>query len=187
MLDALTRKWWVLVVRGLCGVLVGALAFTMPGLAILSAVLAWGLFAEVDGITALIVALSGRHQVDPPRSPLFVVGVLGILAGLITWIWPALSVRLLLWIVAGWAIGRGLFQILAGLELRKVVEGEWFMILSGALSVVFGVAVLYRPLAGVVTLAYLIGLYACAVGILEIGLGLRVRQFRQQARPIRGW
>jgi uncharacterized membrane protein HdeD (DUF308 family) len=67
------------------------------------------------------------------------------------------------------------------------MEGEWFMILSGALSVVFGFAVLYRPLAGVVTVAYLIGLYACAVGILEIGLGLRVRQYRQQARPIRGW
>jgi uncharacterized membrane protein HdeD (DUF308 family) len=56
-------------VRGLFGVLVGALAFTKPGVAILSAVLAWGLFAEVDGITALIVALSSRQRVDRPRSP----------------------------------------------------------------------------------------------------------------------
>jgi uncharacterized membrane protein HdeD (DUF308 family) len=73
-------------------------------------------------------------------------------------------------------------------ELRREIEGEWLMIVSGALSIVFGLTILYRPVVGLLTIGYLVGLYACAVGILEIGLGVRIRQFRAHARqPVRGW
>jgi len=46
----MTRKWWVLLVRGVFGVLIGILAFARPGLTVLSIVLAWAVFAEADGI-----------------------------------------------------------------------------------------------------------------------------------------
>ena len=175
MFEAMTRKWWVLLVRGVFGVLIGVLAFARPGLTVLSIVLSWAVFAEADGIAALVLALTGHH---PPRSrwALMIAGVVGIAAGLITLASPGIGVVVLLWVVAAWAIGRGAFQVVAALELRRIIEGEWLMIVSGILSVMFGVVVLAEPIYGVRTLAYLIGLYASAVGLLEIALAFRVRQ-----------
>ena len=175
MLEAITRKWWVLLVRGCFGVLIGILAFARPGLTVLSIVLAWAVFAEADGIAALVLALTGHH---PPRSrwALMIAGIVGIVAGLITLMSPAIGVIVLLSIVAAWAIGRGAFQIIAALELRRFVEGEWLMIASGMLSVIFGVVVIAEPIFGVRALAYLVGLYASAVGLLEIALSFRVRR-----------
>src|SRR5262245_42971593 len=171
----MTRKWWVLLVRGFLGVLIGVLAFAWPGLIVLSVVLAWAVFAEADGIAALVLAMTGHHQ---PRSrwPLIISGIVGIAAGLVTLVFPPIGVIVLLWIVAAWAIGRGAFQIVAALELRRFVEGEWLMVASGMLSVIFGVVVIAEPIFGVRTFAYLVGLYASAVGLLEIALSFRVRK-----------
>jgi uncharacterized membrane protein HdeD (DUF308 family) len=174
--EAMTRKWWVLLVRGVFGVLIGILALTRPGLTVLSIVLAWAVFAEADGIAALVLALTGHH---PPRSrwALTIAGLVGIAAGLIALASPGFGVVVLLWIVAAWAIGRGMFQIIAALELRRIIEGEWLMIVSGLLSIVFGCVMIVQPIFGVRTLASLIGLYASAVGLLEIALSFRVRRF----------
>src|SRR5262245_7251926 len=175
MFEAMTRKWWVLLVRGACGVAIGALAFARPGLTVLSIVLAWAVFAEADGIAALVLGLTGHH---PPRSrwALTIAGLVGIAAGLITLASPGIAVAVLLWIVAAWAIGRGVFQIIAALELRRIIEGEWLMIISGLLSIVFGCVMIAQPIFGVRTLASLIGLYASAVGLLELALSFRVRR-----------
>ena len=186
MIQALTDKWWVLLLRGLFGLFIGLIAFATPGLALLSIVMVWGLLAEADGIGAILVAFSSRHE---PRShaPLFLVGTLGIVAGLIAWGWPAVGLTVLVWILAAWAIGRGVFQLLVAFQIRRVVDGEWLMILSGALSLVFGLSVLYQPLVGLLTLAYLFGVYACSVGILEVALAFRVRQLRRAPRVAHGW
>ena len=182
MLEGMTRKWWVLLIRGLFGVLIGALAFARPGLTVLSIVLAWAVFAEADGIAALVLALTDHH---PARSrwALMISGFAGIIAGLVTLAWPAGGVVVLLWIVAAWAIGRGAFQIVAALELRRFVDDEWLMIASGMLSVIFGVVVIAEPIFGVRTLAYLVGLYATAVGLLEIALSFRVRKLGLALAP----
>jgi uncharacterized membrane protein HdeD (DUF308 family) len=175
MFEAMTRKWWVLLVRGVFGVLIGILAFSRPGLTVLSIVLAWAVFAEADGIAALVLALTGYH---PPRSrwALTIAGLVGIAAGLITLASPGIGVVVLLWIVAAWAIGRGVFQIIAALELRRIIEGEWLMIVSGLLSIVFGCVMIAQPIFGIHTLASLVGLYASAVGVLELALSFRVRR-----------
>src|SRR5262245_16575413 len=170
----MTRKWWVLLLRGLSGMLIGMLAFARPGLTVLSIVLAWAVFAEADGIAALVLAFSGRHPSARSRWALLVAGMVGIVAGLVTLAFPASGVVVLLWIVAAWAIGRGAFQIVAALELRRFVDGEWLMIASGMLSVIFGVVVIAEPIFGVRTFAYLVGVYASAVGLLVIWLSFRV-------------
>jgi uncharacterized membrane protein HdeD (DUF308 family) len=176
VLEAMTRKWWVLLIRGLFGILIGMLAFARPGLTALSIVLAWAVFAEADGIAALVLAMIGH---DPPRSrwALTISGIVGIVAGLVTLAFPASGVIVLLWMVAAWAIGRGAFQVVAALELRRFVDGEWLTIAGGILSVLFGVVVIAQPIFGERTLAYLVGVYASAVGLLEVALSFRVRRF----------
>ena len=105
-----------------------------------------------------------------------IAGSIGVAAGLVTLVSPAIVVVLFLWAVAAWAIGRGVFQIIAALELRRIIEGEWLMVVSGVLSIVFGGVMIAHPVFGVATLAALIGVYASAVGLLEIALSFRVRR-----------
>src|SRR5262245_10808884 len=170
----MTRKWWVLLARGVFGVLIGVLAFARPGLTVLSSVLAWSVFAEADGMSALVLGLTGHR---PPRSrrALTIAGLVAIATGLIRLASPGIGVVLLLWILAGWAIACGVFQIVAALELRRIIDGEWLIIASGLMSLVFGGVMIVQPIFGVQTLATLIGLYASAVGLFEITLSFRVR------------
>lgn len=175
MLEAMTRQWRVLLVRGVIGVLIGVVAFARPGLTALSVVLAWAVYAETDGIASLGLALTGH---PPPRSrrALTIAGLVGIAAGLITLVSPAIVVVLLLWGIATWSIGRGVFQIIAALELRRIVDGEWLMVVSGVLSIGFGGLMIVHPIFSIATLAALIGLYASAAGLLQIALSFRVRR-----------
>src|SRR3954469_13046464 len=166
----MTRTWWVLMVRGVFGVLIGILACTRAGLTMLSLALSWAVFAETDGLAALVLALTGYHP-PHPRWPLTIAAVVGSVAGLLTLASPGAGIALLM-VIAVWTIARGMFQIVTAIELGRIVEREWLMIVSGTLSVIFGLMILAHPIFGAGTLAYLIGLYLSAAGLLEVALSL---------------
>ncbi len=90
----------------------------------------------------------------------------------------------LLYLIAAWAITIGILQIVAAIELRRVIQGEWRMVLSGILSVVLGVLMAAFPGAGAVSLAWLIGIFAMVYGILVIALALRLRDLYNRAEKV---
>ena len=174
MLKALTRFWWMFLLRGIFAVLFGLAAFTWPDLTIAVLVLLFGAYALADGIFAL-AGMFGREDNDRWWVSLL-EGVAGIGAGLITFFWPALTAVTLLFIIAAWAIMTGLLEVIAAIRLRKEMEGEWAFILSGILSVLFGVILVARPGAGALAMIWIIGAYALAFGVLLIFLALRIRK-----------
>jgi uncharacterized membrane protein HdeD (DUF308 family) len=97
----------------------------------------------------------------------------------LTFIWPDITTHVLLYLVAVWAVVTGVFEILAAIQLRRLITGEWALILSGLLSVVFGVLLFAYPAAGIVTLVWLVGVYAIAFGIMLIILAFRLRSLRR--------
>jgi len=76
-------------------------------------------------------------------------------------------------------------EILAAIRLRKEIEGEWLLALSGIVSLVLGIAipvVLWQnPAAGIVTMGWLIGFYAVLHGVLEMALALSLRKLDASA------
>jgi uncharacterized membrane protein HdeD (DUF308 family) len=62
--------------------------------------------------------------------------------------------------------------------LRREIEGEWALILGGVLSVIFGIILAVLPGVGLLTLVWLIGIYAIVFGIALIVLAFRVRGTR---------
>ncbi len=110
-------------------------------------------------------------------------GVLAIIFGVLTWREPELSVTLLIVFfgayIAIWAIATGVLQILAGIRLRKQIQGEWLLVLGGLASVIFGIFLMAQPVAGALTMAWLIALYAVVFGVVLVFLALRVRAFGQ--------
>jgi uncharacterized membrane protein HdeD (DUF308 family) len=174
MVANLLRRWWVFLVRGLCSIFIGVVAFTQPVTTLLTLVIVWGILALVDGITALFAGWAGRGRGEG-MMPFLIGGVISILAGLTAWLWPGITVVALLTIIAVWSIVRGLFEIMGAIALRREIEHEWLMVGSGVLSVLFGVVLLSRPGAGIVTLAYFIGIYAFLSGVMLVFLGFKLR------------
>jgi uncharacterized membrane protein HdeD (DUF308 family) len=163
-----------LIVRGIVGVVVGLVAFLWPGITIAGLVVIFGAYAIVDGMTNLVLGFSrtGAHG----RWAHVLQGVVGIAAGALTFIWPAITALVLILLIGAWAIITGLFEIAAAIRLRRVITGEWMLVLSGIVSILFGVLVFAFPLAGAVGISWVLGVYAMAAGLILISLGVRLRK-----------
>lgn len=168
----LGRRWWILLARGIVAIVFGLLAFAWPGLTIIILTTLFAVYALVDGVFALVVGIHARWWV------LAVVGILGILAGLFAFFYPGLTALTLLLIIAAWAVVRGVIEIAAAIQLRKVIANEWALILGGVFSVVFGIILFARPAVGALAVVWIIGAYALVIGIFLVMLSFRVKRHR---------
>jgi uncharacterized membrane protein HdeD (DUF308 family) len=175
MLQLLARRWWALALRGVIAVLFGLLTFFIPGITLISLVLLFGFYAILDGIFDIVSAMKapGHHW------PLLVEGTVGIVAGLVTFMWPAITAMVLVYLIAFWAILTGLLEIVAGIRLREVIANEMLLILMGVISTLFGILIIIFPGAGALAIIIWIGAYALVFGIILIALAFRLRSFRQ--------
>lgn len=169
LLASYTRNWWVFLVQGLLAVLFGVLTFVYPLASLLTLTMLYGAFVLADGVFALWGAFSAKSWW------LGVYGVVGILVGLYALVSPGAAALALLMLIAIVAIVRGVMEIVTAVQLRKELHGEWVLILAGALSVLFGVLILARPVEGALSVAWIIGTYALFLGLLYIVLAFRVR------------
>jgi uncharacterized membrane protein HdeD (DUF308 family) len=179
LLEELTKHWWLLLLRGVAAIAFGILAFIWPGVTLFTLIVLYGAFALIDGILALVAAFASRSQ-TVPRWWLVLTGILGIAAGLIAMLWPGITALVLILFIGAWAVVRGVMEILAAIQLRKQIEGEWLLALAGALSMLFGLGVLIFPGSGALALVWLIAIYAIAIGVVMIMLALRLRAHRSR-------
>ena len=174
ILGNLARAWHWIVLRGVFALLFGIFSFIWPGITLAALVLVWGAYAIADGVMALIAAFT-MHEEGKPMAALIVVGILGIAAGVVTFFWPGMTALVLLLFIASWAVLMGVFEIAAAIRLRKHIENEWLLALSGVVSILFGVLLFLQPGAGALAVIWLIGSFAIFFGILLIALGIRLK------------
>jgi len=153
MLNLVTRNWWALALRGVVAVLFGIVALIWPGVTLAALVLLWGAYALVDGVSSIAYAFGAGTTF---RWLLVFEGFAGIAASLVALIWPGLTALALLYVIAAWAIVTGSFEIVQAFELRKAVENEWLLGLSGLASVLFGALLVFSPGTGALAVLWLI-------------------------------
>jgi uncharacterized membrane protein HdeD (DUF308 family) len=174
MASVLARNWWALALRGVLAILFGLAAFVVPGITLTTLVLFFGAYVLVDGIFTIIAGV--RSYGERQRWWVLILeGIAGILLGVLTFLNPGLTAVVLLYFIAAWAILTGVLEIIAAIRLRKEIEGEWALALSGVLSLLFGVLLIISPLVGLLTITFLIGAYALLFGIFLIVLAFRLR------------
>jgi uncharacterized membrane protein HdeD (DUF308 family) len=177
MLTALTqlsRNWWHFALRGVFAILFGILALVWPKSAITALVLLFGAFVLVDGSVAVVSGIQLRKSFKYWWA-LLLEGLSGIAIGIMTFVWPNVAALALLYFIAAWAILTGIFEIVAALEFRNVIPGEWATFLSGLLSVILGIMLFVYPSAGAVGVIWTIAIYAIVFGGMEIVFAFRLR------------
>jgi uncharacterized membrane protein HdeD (DUF308 family) len=181
MLTYLARNWWIFVLRGVAAIIFGILTFVEPMTSLAVLVLFWGAYALVDGVFSIIAAFK---RADAGGFPwwMFLMGVVGVIAGIYTFMAPHITALVLLYVIAVFAIVRGVTEIGAAIRLRKEIDNEWLLILAGAASLIFGCLLFVFPGAGALALVLYIGAMAIVIGVVEAVLGLRLRS-RANAHP----
>ena len=167
--NALASHWSSLAIRGVCALAFGILTFMWPGLSLATLVLLWGAYALVDGVVALIAGFKTKV------GSLIFTGLIGVLAGIATFMYPGMTALILLYFIAAWAIVTGIIAIALAIKLRKEITGEWLLVLAGVLSAAFGVLLFARPGEGALAVIYTIGGYAVVFGILLLMLAFKLK------------
>ena len=187
MIDSLMSRYWrTLVIRGLVAMGVGVITFFWPSVTLRALVLLFAIYALVEGISEISAGVA--HARNGARWwPQAIGGVVSVVAAIVTLTMPALTAVALLAVVAVWALARGVFDIYAAIKLRHEIDGEYWLVLAGAMSIVFGVLLLVFPRAGLLAVIWWLGAYAFALGGLLLYCGLRLHaRLRALSRPVAG-
>ena len=174
MLGLLARDWWVFAIRGIAAIVFGVLAFVWPETTLTVLVILFGAYVLVDGVSLLVALARGDTLARRHAWSFGIMGLLGIVAGVITFLWPGATALSLLYVVAFWSIAMGTFQVIAAIALRRELEGELWMALGGVASVVFGALLVAFPGAGLISLVWLVGIWAVVFGISSLSLAYRL-------------
>ncbi|MFB4307586.1 HdeD family acid-resistance protein [Actinomadura sp. GTD37] len=179
MFDLMTRHWWVLALRGAFAILFGIVAWAWPGITVWALVLLFGAYALADGVIA--VAHAFRGATGASRALLMLVGIAGIALGIAALVWPGITAFVLLMLIAAWAVATGVLEIVVAVAMHRELRGEWAYVLTGAISVLFGILLFAWPVSGAIAIVWLIGLLAILSGAAMLGAAFRLRRLGRRA------
>ena len=182
MVLVLARRWWVIALRGILGVLFGVAAISWPALTVQALVLLFGAYVLADGLVGVLLFATTGGPTRRPRWLLLLEGLAGVALGAVAFLWPAMTTTLLLYFIAAWAVLTGALEIGASALLRGH-RGATLLALSGLASIALGALVFARPWVGAIAIASLVGAYALVFGGLLLALGLWLRAHRGRPWP----
>jgi uncharacterized membrane protein HdeD (DUF308 family) len=177
----LARNWWAIALRGAFAVLFGLLTLMLPSVTLATLVILFAVYMLADGIFAIVAGVKAAQRNE--RWGLLVLeGIADILAGVVAFLWPAITVLVFVYLMAFWSIVSGILMVMAAFKLPGE-HGRWWMAIAGAMSVVFGVLLAFMPIAGAVVLTLWLGAYALVFGALLLVAAFRLRRMRDAAPP----
>jgi uncharacterized membrane protein HdeD (DUF308 family) len=183
VLAVTARFWWVVLLRGVLAIAFGIGALLWPGITVLALVLVFGAYSLLDGILGLAMAIGGKEMTGSDRLAAGVMGLVGIGAGIIAFLWPDITAVALLWVIAFWAIATGVMEMFLAVRFRKEITNEWLWVLSGVLSIVLGLVLVFQPAAGALGVVTTIGAFSIAWGGILVALAFKVRRLAATATP----
>ena len=177
LLGTLAENWWLLLLRGLAAIAFGVIAFLWPGITLVALTYLFGIYAIVDGVAAIWAAFNLPEA--GPRWWLGLSGVVSILGGIVAFIYTGITALVLLVFIAVWAIIIGVLQLYAAIQLWKVIDNDWWLILSGLLSIAFGAVLIAWPSTGALAVIWTIAWFAVFFGCMFIGLAFELKKFKR--------
>ena len=161
MVDTLSRYWWA------------------PTQMLMIFVAYLGLFSIVSGLLATFPGVASRESNGRWWLIAFSGAAWGLI-GILTLFWPGIPTPVVLVLIGAWAMITGTIEIIASIKLQKFLPPEWLMIAMGTLSMLFVWLLISFRGPGALSVVRLIGIYAMALGILQIVLSLKLREIKNR-------
>jgi uncharacterized membrane protein HdeD (DUF308 family) len=168
------RNSWILGVRGVVAILFGLYALFAPWSALATLILAFGVCILLEGILGIVAAMRVRGH-NQRSLPIALEGIVCVVVSLLALLRPDAAALTWLYLVSGFAVVSGILHMAGAIQLRKDFAGEWVLILNGALTTLFGILMIMLPLAGLLSLVWLIGAYSVFFGALLLAVAVRLR------------
>jgi uncharacterized membrane protein HdeD (DUF308 family) len=172
----LQHRWTALLGRGLIAIALGLLVWFRPGISLSVFIVAFGLWALLDGLVNCWLAFEDRPQAS--WGWMLLDGLIGIAIGLLALSRPKSTAIALLFLIGIWAVARGILEIVVAIALRKELKGEWRLLIAGMLSILFGAIVFARPGAGLLAVLWLVGFYAVLYGLMLVSLAFKAKNLQ---------
>ena len=174
MINIIEKRWWVFALRGLIAVALGIIALVNPGIALLTLIIIFGIYSFVDGLFDVIISISNRKD-NEKWWALLIAGIASVVIGVISLTNPSITGIALVYLIAAKALINGVLEIAAAIELRHFIEGEWMMVISGILSILFGIVLFASPNQGALAMLWVIGIFAIVIGVWLIIFAFHLR------------
>lgn len=185
MLEYPRRFWLLYLFSGIVLILIGLLIVFFPGLTINLFLIFIGVIAVFLGFIALVRMILSirRHK----RWWLYLIeAILGIAIGILILLFPRDSTLAILYFVGGWAIIIGIWEILYGIEFRKIAKNESLLILSGIISLLVGVLIFIKPGAGAFLLLAIAVFYVIVRGVISVMVAVRLKRLQNESEVKNG-
>ena len=168
------RVWWTFLIGGIASVAFGLLAFFNPGVALYVLGLFLAAYLVVDGAVNVWGAVTNREK--DGWWMILLLGLLSVAVGIYALLVPAASMLAIVYMVAFIAMLIGVSSLYLGWRIREEVSSEWLLYVTGILSVLFSLLILFRPGVGGATVVYLIATWAVLIGALRIFFAFKIRK-----------
>jgi uncharacterized membrane protein HdeD (DUF308 family) len=182
--EILAESWWAVGLRGILGIVFGLICLFATDIALLSLVLLFSAYMLVDGMLAIVAGIRAARNGE--RWGLLILeGVVNIAAGAVAFLWPAVTLVVLIWIIAIWAIISGALMLGAAFTLH-LDHGRWWLALGGICSLIFGILLVVAPLVGAFVLTWWLGAYAVIFGVVLLVLAFQLHSRREARMRVGG-
>jgi uncharacterized membrane protein HdeD (DUF308 family) len=166
--------WWIILLRGSIAILFGIAVIALPGLALLVAAAFIAAYLLIDGIIAVAVAIQERN-VASRWWILLIEGIIGIIVGILAFIWPGRTLLVVIYLIAIWAILTGIAELASAFMMGRSLAQEWMLAIGGIISIILGVLFFVDPINALYTILLIVGIYAIIFGVLLIIRAIRFR------------
>lgn len=158
-------------------VLLGIIALLWSGFVLGLFIYFFAIFAIIGSIGTIAVAISySKEQLPAPRWAVLLLGILGLIIGVGTVVAPAFMTVAIIYFIGAWALVTGIGDLIHAFTRTPAGNPRLLMVLSGIVSVLFGLLVLfYPPLLTALLLVQVLGVYAILMGLLGVGYGMSTR------------
>lgn len=174
LLQTIKRSWWVLALYGVISILFGISAIIWPLSTALALAWAFGIMALAEGVTSLMALFDKNMPISKGWVALYALA--SIAFGIVAVLFPGAVASVVLMFLAAWLIAGGIYRIIFAIRVRKHIEGESWIILSGVLSLALGVLFMVYPATGLVTVTLWIGALVLVYGVFQLMAALRIRK-----------
>lgn len=177
--ESARRLWWLFVVTGIIWTLWGLMILSLRPSSIASVAVLAGVTFIFGGVGQILLA----RRVTEWRWLFYVAGALGILAGIMAFVWPGKTLLVLAIFVAWYLVVSGIFTVV-GAFVGPKYGGWWLAIILGVLEFLLGAWAIGSPGRELLLLINLVGFYMLFYGISEIFAGFALRSRREDRAEV---